>query len=180
MKFDKTEPKPSTKLRNAPTLLSNNFTAIQEADSSFIPQAVNLAARTALGIGNDPSAIVDTVITYSKQDASGDPQLYTIDPSSIVTQLTGGSLTAASDGRLVLPNGLIVIWGSFNVTISWVAYTFPVAFPNNAFYISGNKYDPTASAIRNASISFAQLTTTNVKIASGSFPATVKYIAIGN
>lgn len=93
MAFDKTQPQNTTKLRNLGVVIRPNWDAIETADSTFIPEALNLADRTAAGIANDPTAIADSVILYSKQDGSGNPQSFAIDPSSNIYQLTGNSFT---------------------------------------------------------------------------------------
>ena len=98
MAFEKTEPTDTTKLRNLGTVIRPNWEAMVTADSTFMPEALNLADRTALGVANDPTALVDSVIAYSKQDGAGKPQAYTIDPDSVISQLTGGSTSSSVNG----------------------------------------------------------------------------------
>jgi len=174
--WDITQPTNTTKLRNLGVVIRPNWQAIETADSTFIPEALNLTDRTAAGLANDPTAISDAMIVYSKQDGSGNPQLYSIDPSSTVTKLTGGSSTQSANGKLLLPNGMTLIWGSLSVTSSWVTYAFPGAytFAANHFSISGNVKGATTS------VGFDNLTTTgfDAKLSSGS--GTITFIAIGN
>ena len=174
--FDKTQPTNTTKLRNLGVVIRPNWDAIETADSTFIPEALNLTDRTAAGLANDPTAIADAMIAYSKQDGSGNPQLYAIDPSSTVTKLTGGSSTQASNGKLLLPNGLTLIWGSLAITASWVTYAFPGAFTfaTNHFSISGNAKGSTSA------IGFDSLTTTGFNAKSSSGTPTITFMAIGN
>jgi hypothetical protein len=176
MAFDKTQPTNTTKLRNLGVVIRPNWDAIETADSTFIPEALNLTDRTAAGLANDPTAISDAMIAYSKQDGSGNPQLYAIDPSSNITQLTGGSSTQASNGKLLLPNGLTLIWGSLSITNAWVTYAFPGAFTFAAshFSISGNVKGETTS------VGFDNLTTTGFDAKASSGSPTITFIAIGN
>ena len=98
MAFDKTQPTDSTKLRNIGTVIRPSWVAIESADSSFIPEALNLANRTPLAPPNDPVAIAETVILYSKDDSDGDPQLFVIDDSSNIFQLSGNQVTNSANG----------------------------------------------------------------------------------
>lgn len=176
MSWDKTQPTDTTKLRNLGVVIRPNWEAIETADSTFIPEALNLADRTAAGLANDPTAIADTVILYSKQDASGDPQAYVIDPSSVITKLTGGSLTAAASGKLVLPNGLTFIWGSGTATGTFVTKSFDVSgFANNCFHVSGSGNGNTNS------FGFTVVSKTQYSVKhSGSGAQAYFYFAIGN
>lgn len=88
MAFDKTLPANTTLLRNAPGIITSNWTAIEEGDSSFKPYAVNLQDRTPLVVSNDPSTISGSSIIYVKQDASANPELYSKDGSGNIIQLT--------------------------------------------------------------------------------------------
>lgn len=137
MAWDKTQPTNTTKLRNLGVVIRPNWDAIETADSTFIPEALNLTDRTAAGLPNDPTAITDAMIAYSKQDGSGNPQLYAIDPSSTITQLTGGSQTEATKGHLLLPGGIKINWGSITSTGSTPkAENFESAFSSAVYSIS--------------------------------------------
>ena len=175
MTWDKTLPQGSTKLRNLGDVITPNWDAIETADSTFLPQALNLADRDALAIASDPTAIADAVIAYSKQDAAGNPQAYTIDPDSVITKLTGGTLTAANNGKLLLPNGLTLIWGSRAITSSWVVYAFPggFTFTTACYSISGNAKGSTAT------IGFDTLTTTGFKAKASAGTPNITFMAIG-
>lgn len=149
--FDKTQPTDTTKLRNLGTVIRPNWEAIQEASASFMPEALNLADRTALGVPNNPTAIADSVIVYSKQDGAGKPQAYTIDPDSVISQLTGGSVSSSANAgtaggvikKVVIFVGttkLILYSGTTGVIAS--AATKTVTFPENYTTI----YTATATA----------------------------------
>jgi len=175
MAFDKTQPQGSTKIRNLGDVITPNWDAIETADSTFLPQALNLADRDALAIASDPTAIADAVIAYCKQDAAGKPQGYVIDPDSVITKLTGGTLTAASPGKIVLPNGLTMIWGTGTASTAWVTKSFDLTgFATNCFHVSGSAKGATAA------IGFDIVSKTQYKVkASASTPA-YYYFAIGN
>jgi len=176
MTWDATQPQNTTKLRNLGAVIRPNWEAIEAGDSSFIPQALNLADRTPLGVANDPIAIADTMILYSKQDVSGNPQIYAIDPSSIITKLTNGNtLTAAANGKYILPNGLTFIWGKGLAKTSWYTNTFPGSgFANNAFSIVVTKIDDFTypAAVRSLSKTTFQSKSVNEDY--------IYYFAVGN
>lgn len=175
MAWDKSQPQNTTKIRNLGEVIRPNWDAIETADSTFIPQALNLADRDAAGLASDPTALADTIIAYSKQDASSKPQLFMIDPDSVVTQLTGGSLTAATPGKLVLPNGLTFIWGFGTASTTMTTKSFDLSgFANNCFHISGNCSGGTVS------IGFDLVSKTQYKVAGASGTPNYYYFAIGN
>lgn len=88
MAFDKTQPTDTTKIRNLGVVIRPNWVAIESADSTFQPYALNLTDRDAAALASDPTAISTAFITYCKQDASGDPEFYGIDPDSNVLQFS--------------------------------------------------------------------------------------------
>ena len=100
MAWDRTLPADTSKLRVSPGEMRNNWEAIEDADSSFKPEAINLIDRTASVVPIDPVAVAGSVVLYSKQDAASKPQIFSIDPDSVITQITG--------------YGSIKAWGMFN------------------------------------------------------------------
>lgn len=90
MAFDKTQPTDTTKIRNLGTVIRPNWDAIETADSTFKPYAINLQNRTPLGVSNDPATIADTSIIYVKDDGAGNPELYSKDGSGNIIQMTEG------------------------------------------------------------------------------------------
>ena len=90
MAFDKTQPTDTTKIRNLGTVIRPNWDAIEIADSTFRPYAVNLQNRTPLGASNDPATIADTSIIYVKDDGAGNPELYSKDGSGNIIQMSEG------------------------------------------------------------------------------------------
>ena len=137
MVFDKTQPQGSTKIRNLGDVITPNWDAIETGDSTFLPQALNLADRDSLAIASDPTAIADSVILYSKQNAAGKPQAYAIDPDSVISPLTGGSFTEAASGHLLMPNGFKINWGVIASNGSTaVSTTFQSAFTSAVYSIT--------------------------------------------
>ena len=134
MAFDKSKPTNSEKIRELGEVIRPNWDAIETADETFKPQGLNFDDRTALGIADDPTAIADAVITYCKQDTSGDPQLYAINPSSVISQLTG-SFSAAASGTTTVQGGIIVKWGTSNGNGAGIVNAFGAAFPNNCWSV---------------------------------------------
>ena len=134
MAWDKTKPANSSKLRNLGVEIRPNWEAIESADNTFKPQGLNFDDRTALGIANDPTAIADAVIAYCKQDDSGDPQLYAINPASVISQLTG-PFSAAASGTTTIQGGIVLKWGTSNGNGAGIVNTFGTAFPNNCWAV---------------------------------------------
>lgn len=90
MAFDKTQPTDTTKIRNLGTVIRPNWDAIETADSTFKPYAINLQNRTPLGVSNDPATIADSSIIYVKDDGAGNPELYSKDGSGNIIQMSEG------------------------------------------------------------------------------------------
>jgi len=90
MAFDKTQPTDTTKIRNLGVVIRPNWVAIEEGDSTFRPQAINLQNRTPLAASNDPATIADTSIFYVKDDGAGNPETYNKDGSGNIMQFTEG------------------------------------------------------------------------------------------
>lgn len=135
MVWDVSQPTDTTKIRNLGTVIRPNWQAIQEADSTFKPYALNLDNRTPLAVPNDPAAIADSYILYCKDDAAGDPQLFGIDASSNIVQFTGGAPTLATAGRVFLPGGLLLQWNRVSAA-SGSTVNFPIAFGAAPYYVS--------------------------------------------
>ena len=172
--WDSTQPENTTKLRRLGDVIRPNFKAIESADSTFKPEAINLADRTPLVSPNDPTAVAASVILYSKQDGAGKPQLYSIDPDSNIIQLTAGLPTAADPGSSYLAGGIIIKWGYGNATVAGNTITFVSAFPNNCWEVI---LTPQGGTGRATSV---DTKTVNNFVAHATNTVTVGYIAIGN
>jgi len=178
MAWDKSKPTDTTKLRNLGTVIRPNWDAIESADATFIPEALNLADRTALGVANDPTALADTVILYSKQDGAGKPQAYTIDPDSTITQLTGGTTTFAVKGHILLPNGFKMNWGTIASTGSVAkAELFESAFTTACYSITVTPITDTGT--RTAVVVNGTVVVAGFSIKSSNAGMNVYYTAIG-
>jgi hypothetical protein len=99
--FDKSLPADTTKIRNLGVVIRPNWVAIEEADSSFKPYAINLQSRTALIVANDPATIAGSSIMYVKDDSAGNPEAFAKDGSGNIIQMTvggrlGGTTTNAT------------------------------------------------------------------------------------
>lgn len=112
MAYDSTQPTNTTKLRNVGVVIRPNWIAIEDGDPTFKPKAINLNNRTPLGVPNDPGAVANSYILYSKQDPAGNVQLYGIDPASRVTQMSlAVSPSSAANGYTWLAGGMLMQWG---------------------------------------------------------------------
>jgi hypothetical protein len=137
MGYDITQPTDSTKLRRAPAVIRPNWQAIQEGDSTFIPKAINFNNRTVSGPTNDPTAITNAFVMYSKEDALGNAELFGINESSQILQFTKGIPTFGLidhllDGQSFIPGGLILKWGVIGLTNQEEAKLYSTgAFPTN-------------------------------------------------
>ena len=107
MAYDKTLPTNSTKIRNYPTVLTDNFAAIEEGDISLKHWQVNFIERNAVPgappPANDPTRADDTMILFSKQDAAGETELFFMDdqnPANVTQVTQGGALGGASTNIL--------------------------------------------------------------------------------
>lgn len=126
MAFDKSQPADDTKIRNLGVVIRPNWQAIEEADSSFRPYALNLQNRTPLGASNDPALIADTSILYAKDDGAGNPEAYLEDGSGNILQVTEGGRLGGPSTNLTVNN---VRFGSSttnytvnNIVTAWVKW----------------------------------------------------------
>lgn len=181
MAWDVTKPANNTKIRNGPGQIRDNFKAIEEADSSLQQYGSNLIDRDTVGaITANPTAIADTMIVYSKQDSSGDPQLYSIDPSANITQLTGNvDSTAAAKGHITLPGNIKLNWGKISSTGNTPkAETFESAYTTAVYSITVTAISDQGSS-RGAVVSTGSVTTAGFSIRSTNNGMDVYYLAVG-
>jgi hypothetical protein len=172
MAFDKTQPKNTTKIRLLGEVIRPNWEAIESGDNTFMPKAINLENR----VSSDPTAIANSVIIYAKEDTTGKPQLFSIDPDSVVTQLSGGGGSTVADlpGKYVTPSGLTFIWGMSTATTSFSARNFDLGgFKTRCLHLSGNASEHTQAI----GFAFSSKTQYLVKCDTGSTP--YFYLAIG-
>lgn len=165
MAWDRDEPRDTTKIRDLGTVLRPNFQAIDSADSTFKPIALNLSDRDTdpLAGSSDPTAIADTYIIYCKQDSGGDPELFGIDASSNVLQFTNGAPTLSQNGYTFLPGGSVLQWGRDTLTGAGVTVTFPVAYSSTAWVVTVTPYGNTVTGSTPKPFGATLITSTNFK-----------------
>ena len=129
--WDASNPNDNEKISRLGTVIRPNWQAIQIGDSTFQPQAMNFANRTAVtpAIAVDPTAITNAYIVYSKTDGSGNTELFGIGPTSGAVQLTKGTPINGSSGSTYIPGGMILKWGQFTVATHHTNVLFASAFP---------------------------------------------------
>jgi hypothetical protein len=131
MAYDITQPTDTAKIRDLGVVIRPNWQAIQEADSTFLPKAINFNNRTVSGPTNDPAAITNAFIMYSKEDALGNAELFGINESSQIIQFTRGNSTIADVGECFIPGGLMLKWGNATLSNNNAVYSYASAFPTN-------------------------------------------------
>lgn len=139
MAWDANEPTDTTKIRDLGVVIRPNWEAIETADSTFKPQALNFTDRTVAGVAVDPTAIADAFISYCKTDDLGNSEFFGINDSSGVTQFTQGTpLLAAGESSMFIPGGLILKTGtaSFSTTDVTDTITFATEFPTAIFGVN--------------------------------------------
>lgn len=135
MTFDPTQPTDTTKIRNLGIVIRPNWQAIENANSSFKPVALNFNNRTPLAVSNDPTAIANAYLLYCKDDVGGDPELFGINQNSDVVQLTDGDVLNATPGHTFLPGGILMQWNRV-VAPTGSTVTFPIAFSAAPYYVN--------------------------------------------
>lgn len=103
MAYDKNLPTDQTKLRNYPTVLTDNFIAIEEGDITLQHWQINMVERNSVPgpIPNDPTREDDVMILYSKQDSSGETEAFILDdrnPANVIQLTQDGRLGDFSQG----------------------------------------------------------------------------------
>lgn len=161
MAFDRTQPQNTTKLRDVGNVIRPNWQAIELAESSFQPEAINFTDRIVVGVPDNPVAITDAFISYCKTDSAGNSEFFGIDESSNVIQYSFGGRLGSETTNLTVGNinfdtntvnyghnNIIQAYGEFDkdgvtivasgCTIAYVStgvyrITFSVALPNSNY-----------------------------------------------
>ena len=184
MSFDATQPENTTKIRNLGEVIRPNWEAIETANSSFLPQAVNFVNRDSVspGISSDPTSIGTAYIQYCKEDSAMNPELFVRSTTGTITQMTYGDTINDTNGETFLPGGIILKWGSFTVNASTfdVIYTALTpaltAFPNATLNVSITK----ASTVGSSSANISALSASQFTITNTNNTAIYYFMAIGN
>jgi len=131
MTWDPSQPADTTKIRNLGVVIRPNWEAIEKADLSFKPQAINLNNRTQLPpeVPDNPTPIENAYITFSKEDSTGIAQLWGVDPENNISQLTSSDFLIEQNGFVLLPPNLWFQWGRQTVTGDPAGGSFVVTFP---------------------------------------------------
>lgn len=112
MPFNADQPLDTSKIRNAPQILRDNFDAIVSGDPSFCVQCLNLVNRNSEDLQADPTPIPNTSILYSKTSTNGNTDLYVMDSKGQSIQITSGTPQINEDaGNSTLLGGAQLIWG---------------------------------------------------------------------
>lgn len=92
-------PQNNTKIRDYPTVLTNNFNALEKGDLTLKNWQVNLIERNSVPGAppptNDPTRSDDTMIVFCKQDSSGETELFVMDdrnPANIIQFTENGNM----------------------------------------------------------------------------------------
>ena len=144
MALDASQPTNTVKIRDISADIRPNWVAIQNADSSFQPQAINFTDRTIASLPVNPTAISGAYITFCKTDTLGNSELFGINANSEVIQFTQGIPTFnTTQSSVFLPGGLMLKTGksSFSALTLTAAITFTTAFPNECLGIIASLID---------------------------------------
>lgn len=79
MSWNANLPANSTPIRQYPTVLTDNFVAIETGDSSFQPDKINYQKQ-----GGNPAAINNVIEVFSKNNGIGKTKLYSVEYDSAV------------------------------------------------------------------------------------------------
>lgn len=182
MAWDATQPANGIKIRNGPSSIRNNFIAIVTGDTTFTPESVNFSNRTPLGSSNDPSTLSNSYRVFCKEDANSNAELFGVDDSGKISQLTSRRSSLASTGYSMIAPGLMMQWGSESIsgTGTNTTITFPVAFSNTVFNVQatfGTSPGSSASIIANTFTDTTMNLRSSTPAVSGA--KTVYWTAIG-
>lgn len=119
MVWDPTQPTNNTKIRNLGTVITPNWTAIETASSTFIPEAINLLDRAAL-VPINPPTIATACILFCKPDPTPFPELFVKDPAGNIIQLTEAGNLGSSQTNIIAKN--ISYSGTSPFAIRWGRY----------------------------------------------------------
>jgi len=103
MAYDKDLPTSLTKIRNYPTVLTDNWAAIEEGDITLKPWTINMVRRQSVAgpIATDPTREDDMMFLFSKGAATEESEAYIMDdqnPANIIQVTQGGRLGGTSQG----------------------------------------------------------------------------------
>ena len=143
MAWDDSLPSNSTKIRNYPTVLTDNWKAIEENDTGVVATSLNqwaihLIDRSTIGGSNTPSRLDNINQIYTRNDGSTN-QLYMLDsenPANEVQLTRSTEVTVGANGQTFLPGGVLMQWFTATVITGTTSITFPTAFPTAVYNIN--------------------------------------------
>jgi len=174
MAWDPTQPTTSTPLRLVPSVITPNWVAIEDGEVPL--DKIQLAQQAS-----NPSLVAATALLYSKS-ASGNTELFAMNSAGNATQLTKGAVvqhtetspTKSSTGRVYLPGGVLIQWGSGSLSGTSTSLSFGTAF-TTIYQVTGS----ITGADRSPGIS-SQSNSGFTVISDGSMSGmTFRWIAIG-
>ena len=175
MAWNKNLPADATKIRNAPTAIQENWDAIESGSSSLEIGSVNYYDRDAAGstYSSDPAIVSTSSVLYAKEDDDSVSRLFALDPNGDTSQLTPFISTIAANGKLILPNGLVFLWGS--TTGDTGAKSFHTPFATACLNLQVSVRD--SAAIYGSS---SNVTASGFTWKTSSASSAINYFAIGN
>lgn len=147
MAWSASTPSNSTKIRNYPTVLTNNWQAIEENDSGVVADSLNqwvvhLIDRSTIGGSNTPSRLDNVNQLYTRNDGSTN-QLFMLDsenPANEIQLTRSTEVTVGATGQTCLPGGVLLQWFTSTCAPGNQSHTFPTAFPSAIYSINFTPY----------------------------------------
>jgi len=164
MAWDATQPTDSTKIRNLGVVIRPNWVAIEQADTTFRPQAMNFKDRTVAGVSVNPTALADAFITYCKTDTAGNSELFGIDEDSHVIQYSYG-------GRMGGPLTPIT-FTTINFGTSTTTYT------KNNFNLAYGRFTSNGSTVVANNCSITRIGTGQYRVILNPVPVNSNYVPV--
>ncbi len=148
MSWSQGQPTDNTKIRNLGFVIRPNWKAIEEAQPELRYWGSNYANRNTIPSmpGEDPTAIPDTYITYSKETVAGIPELWGINENSDKTQFTDGAATLNNSGGTFLAGGLRYQWDRKTENDNTIII-FPTAFSAPPYVVLVNMAVSSTAAV---------------------------------
>lgn len=142
MAFSPSLPADNSKVRNFPSEIRDNFTAIDNGDDSFAPDRLNLSVQ-----GSNPTLLDNAIILYSK-DSSSESALYAKNDADDVIQMTDQEYIGGASQKMKAvsirfgtgtidnnQNAMCTAWGRFNTSGGTVAaYNCTAARTSTGFF----------------------------------------------
>lgn len=104
----------------------------------------------AASIPGYPPEASETVLGLVEKATAGEAQAFTpnkfIDGERLASAFGGANQSMGANGYQRLPGGLILQWGSTTST-GLVSVTFPIAFPNAAYFAAGSNRSISSTAV---------------------------------